>query len=196
MTMAKAIPERRQVRAVPTSFETRDDNEQPKISGYFVVFGDTYEIAPGLTESIAPGAFEGQLSGDVRALVNHDATLVLGRTKSHTLELREDSRGLWGEITINREDRAAMDLYERVKRGDVDQCSFGFDVLEQTAENRADGSVHWVIQRVKLYEVSACTFPAYEQTNISARSAEADALKRRALDVWKTKWKGVLKKWH
>lgn len=185
--------ERRQVRAVPTQFLTRDDSGAPRIEGYFSVFGDIYQIGPGMTESFSPGAFDGTLDGDIRALVNHDSTLVLGRTKAHTLELRADSRGLWGGITINPEDRAAMDLYERVKRGDVDQCSIGFDILEEATEKRADGSVHWTIQQVKLYEVSACTFPAYEQTNISARSAEADEMKRRTLDAWKTKWKGVLK---
>ena len=185
----------RQLRSVATKFETREDGDEhvPHISGYFATFSDVYEIAPGLTESIAPGAFSRTLGGDIRALVNHDTTLVLGRTKAHTLELKEDERGLWGDITINPNDGDAMNLYERVKRGDVDQCSFGFDILKEDTDYKEDGSVHWTIREVELYEVSACTFPAYEQTNISARAAQRDHIRARQLDAWKNRMKGVLK---
>lgn len=185
--------DKRQVRAVPTAFETRQEDGQPHIAGYFAVFGDVYQIAAGMTESIAPGAFDKTLGGDVRALVNHDTTLVLGRTKAGTLELRTDSRGLWGDIAINPEDRAAMDLYERVKRGDVDQCSFGFNIVQEDTEYHDGGAVHWTIQEVELFEVSACTFPAYKETNITARSAERDHIRARQLEAWQTKMKGVLK---
>lgn len=183
----------RQVRSVPAKFETREDANVPHISGYFAVYNSNYEIAPGLSESIAPGAFSRTLSGDVRALINHDTTLVLGRTKAHTLELREDEHGLWGDITINPNDVDAMNLYERVKRGDVDQCSFGFEIVEEETDFRDDGSVHWTIKDVNLFEVSACTFPAYEATNISARAAERDAIESRRLAAWKERMKGVLK---
>ena len=184
----------RQLRSVATKFETREDGDEhvPHISGYFATFSDVYEIAPGLTESIAPGAFSRTLGGDIRALVNHDTTLVLGRTKAHTLELKEDERGLWGDITINPNDGDAMNLYERVKRGDVDQCSFGFEIVKEESEVRPDGSYHWTLQDVNLFEVSACTFPAYKETNISARSAERDEIKARELEAWKTRMKGAL----
>ena len=185
--------EKRQLRSIPTKFETREDGENPTIEGYFAVFNSNYEIAPGMSESIAPGAFSRTLSNDVRALINHDTTLVLGRTKANTLELREDSHGLWGKITINPNDGDAMNLYERVKRGDVDQCSFGFDLKEQDTEIRDDGAVHWTIKDLDLFEVSCCTFPAYEQTNISARSAERDEIRQRTLSAWREKMKGVLK---
>jgi HK97 family phage prohead protease len=185
--------EKRQIRAVSTDFQTREENDTPHITGYFAVFNSTYEIGSGMTESIAPGAFAGTLAGDIRALVNHDSTLVLGRTKAHTLELKEDERGLWGDITINPEDRDAMNLYERVKRGDVDQCSFGFNIVREETEVKENGDIHWRIQEVELFEVSACTFPAYEQTNISARTAQRDHIRARQLDAWRTKWKGVLK---
>lgn len=185
--------EKRQLRSVPTKFETREDGENPTIEGYFAVFNSNYEIAPGMSESIAPGAFSRTLANDVRALINHDTTLVLGRTKANTLELREDSHGLWGKISINPNDRDAMNLYERVKRGDVDQCSFGFDLKEQDTEIRDDGAVHWTIRDLDLFEVSCCTFPAYEQTNISARSKERDEIKKRELSAWREKMKGVLK---
>ena len=185
--------EKRQLRSVPTKFETRDDGENPTIEGYFAVFNSNYEIAPGMSESIAPGAFSRTLANDVRALINHDTTLVLGRTKANTLELREDSHGLWGKISINPNDRDAMNLYERVKRGDVDQCSFGFDLREQDTEILENGDVHWTIRDLDLFEVSCCTFPAYEQTNISARSKERDEIKKRELSAWREKMKGVLK---
>lgn len=183
----------RQVRSVPVKFETRQDGETPHISGYFAVFNSNYEIAPGMSESIKPGAFSRTLSNDVRALINHDTTLVLGRTKAHTLELHEDEHGLWGDITINPNDSDAMNLYERVKRGDVDQCSFGFEIVEEETDFRDDGSVHWTLKDVNLFEVSACTFPAYEATNISARSVERVAIESRRLAAWKERMKGVLR---
>jgi HK97 family phage prohead protease len=183
----------RRMRTVSTDFQTREEGEDLKIEGYFALFDSVYEMAPGLSESIAPGAFTKTLSGDIRALTNHDTTLVLGRTKAHTLELREDSRGLWGSISINRKDADAMNLYERVKRGDVDQCSFGFDIRSEDTDIREDGSVHWTIREVDLWEVSVCTFPAYEETNISARSAERDDLVKRQVELWRAKMKKTLK---
>lgn len=182
----------RQVRAIASHFNTREDGDTPHIDGYFAVFNSVYDIAPGMSESIAPGAFSQTLAGDIRALINHDTTLVLGRTKAHTLLLREDERGLWGDVAINPNDGDAMNLYERVKRGDVDQCSFGFDIIRQDTEVREDGSVHWTIREVELYEVSACTFPAYEATNISARAAERDDIRARDLAAWKERMKGAL----
>lgn len=182
----------RELRAVATQFETRQDGETPHITGYFAVFNSVYEIAPGMSESIAPGAFAGTLAGDIRALVNHDTTLVIGRTKAGTLTLNEDTRGLWADIAINPNDGDAMNAYERAKRGDVDQASFGFDIIKEDTEVREDGSVHWTIREVKLYEISICTFPAYEETNISARAAERDNLKARELAGWKERMKEVL----
>ena len=183
----------RQVRSVPTEFTTRDDSGALSIEGYFAVFDSNYEIAPGMSESIAQGAFSRTISGDIRALINHDTTLVLGRTKANTLELREDTHGLWGHIDINPNDVDAMNLYERVKRGDVDQCSFGFDIRSEDTDIREDGSIHWTIRAVDLYEVSCCTFPAYEQTNISAREKTRDAIRERELTAWREKAKERLR---
>lgn len=172
----------------PTQYRAaEEDGGDPYIEGYFAVYNSIYEIAPGLTESIAPGAFTGVISGDIRALTNHDTTLVLGRTKAGTLELREDSYGLWGRVTINREDSDAMNLYRRVQRGDVDQCSFGFAIAEEDTEFREDGSIHWTIKRVDpLYEVTVATFPAYEATSVSARQADAEAVRKRSREAWQT----------
>lgn len=178
--------QRREVRPIATQFTARDD-ENPTIEGYFAVFNSIYEIAPGMTESVKPGAFSRTLSGDIRALTNHDTTLVLGRTKAHTLELKEDEHGLWGKVSINPNDRDAMNLYERVKRGDVDQCSFGFEIVNEETDFREDGSMHWTITDVNLFEVSACTFPAYQETNIAARSQERADMQKRKLEAWKEK---------
>lgn len=190
-------PEMRTLRTIPTAFETREEDGALHISGYFAVFNSNYEIGPEMSESIAPGAFVDALGDDVRALTNHDSTLVLGRTTAGTLQLREDSHGLWGDILINPKDGDAMNLYERVKRGDVSQCSFGFQIGAEETTWNDDGSVHWTITRVDpLYEVSVCTFPAYSETSVAARSAERDAHRSKALAAWKENMKGVLKKWH
>lgn len=185
----------RQLMVRSTDFETREDEGNPIIEGYFAVFNSIYEISPGMTESIAPGAFTEALGGDVRALINHDTTLVLGRNTANTLELKEDSHGLWGRIRVNPKDSAAMDLYERVKRGDVSGCSIGFDIEEEKTEFLENGDVHWTIQKINpLAEVSCCSFPAYEATNISARSAQVEEIRKREADAWRTKMKERLHK--
>ena len=185
--------ETRQMRSIASQFETREENDEKIIEGYFAVFNSNYEIAPGMSESVAPGAFKNTLSGDIRALVNHDTTLVLGRNTAKTLELSEDERGLWGRIRINPNDSDAVNLYERVKRGDVSQCSFGFDILDEETEFREDGGVHWTIKEVKLYEVSCVTFPAYESTNIDARSKQRDDILKRKTEEWRKTMIGRLK---
>lgn len=182
--------EKRQLNAITTEFKTREDGETPIIEGYFAVFNSNYEIFPGATESIAPGAFTEALGGDVRALINHDTTLVLGRNKANTLDLREDSHGLWGSIRINPKDSAAMDLYERVSRGDVDGCSIGFDIAEEKTEFLENGDMHWTIEKISpLYEVSCCTFPAYKETNIQARAEQRSEYIERQKQAWQMKMK-------
>lgn len=183
----------RQMRCIASEFQTREDGEELFIEGYFAVFNSKYEIAPGLSESIAPGTFKNALSDDIRALINHDTTLVLGRNKAGTLELNEDARGLWGKIKVNPKDQDAMNLYERVKRGDVNQCSFGFDILEEETEFLDNGDIHWIIKAVKMYEVSVCTFPAYQETSVSARMAEGEQIKKRTNEAFKEKMLKKLK---
>lgn len=187
----------RQVRSVPAQFETREaEDGSLHITGYFAVFNSNYEIAPGLSESVAPGAFLSSLNGDVRALTNHDTRLVLGRTTAGTLRLKEDEIGLFGDITINPDDSDAMNTRARVLRGDVNQCSFGFFLRDEEPTSGEDGSIHWTIRDVELFEVSVCTFPAYEKTNISARSAEAAEIRARETEAWKIRLKERMKSWH
>lgn len=166
-------------------FQTREADGALMIEGYFAVFNSEYWLWPTAYETIDPGAFSLETDTDVRALTNHDTTLVLGRTTAGTLDLRVDERGLWGSVRINPADQDAVNLYERVKRRDVDQCSFGFDILEEGAEYRDDGTTVWHLKRVKLYEVSVCTFPAYEATGVQARKAELEHVRQRKLEEWR-----------
>ena len=145
-----------------SEFTTRKDGDVPHITGYFAVFNKVYEVFKGCTESIAPGAF---IPG--------------------TLELREDEIGLWGDVAINPKDSEAMNCLARVERGDVSQCSIGFDIIDEGHEILENGTHHYTIRKVKLYEVSCCTFPAYEDTAISARKADIAAIEKRRTDVWR-----------
>ena len=184
----------RQLREITTQFNTRQDGDSPHISGYFAVFDSVYEIGPGMTESIAPGAFTKTLAeDDIRVLVNHDTTLVAGRNKAGTAEFIEDARGLWADVAVNPKDSDIMNAWHRVERGDVNQASFGFEIIKQDTEVKPDGSVHWTLLEVRLYEVSICTFPAYKETNIAARAKERDDLKARELAAWKERMKEALK---
>jgi HK97 family phage prohead protease len=167
---------RRQFRSVPVNFQTRSDESGPVIAGYFAVFNNPTELWHGCIEQIAPGAFASSLGGDVRALIDHDTRLVIGRTVAGTLSLREDANGLYGEIKINEHDSDAMNLYARVQRGDVSQCSFGFDIVAEDYVVSPDGQTcTWTIRDTKLYEVSVVTFPAYEATSVEARDSDSSA---------------------
>ena len=183
----------RQMRSVASEFKTREDGEELRIEGYFAVFNSNYDIWPGASESVAPGAFSKTLGGDIRALIDHETMYVLGRNSAGTLELREDSHGLWGSVLINPNDQDAMNLYARVQRGDVDQCSFGFDILEEETEYRENGDVHWTIKEVKLYEVSVCTFPAYAETSVQARKDDYQRIIERENEKWRAEMKTRLK---
>ena len=192
--------QQRQVRCVAQQFQTRSANDDLFIEGYFSVFNSEYPLWEGASEIVKPGAFTNSVSGDVRALINHDSSLVLGRTKAGTLTLRQDERGLWGSIRINRDDVDAMNLYARVQRGDVNQCSFGFDIKRETFVDLGDGKCRWEIEEVDpLYEVSVCTFPAYTETSVSARKQDLAEIEKRRAEAWRSDMKkklGGTRKWH
>lgn len=193
--MSKERSQMVQIRSATGELQTRNENDDELIiEGYFAVFNQETELWHGAFESIAPTAFDDTLSNDIRALINHDTALVLGRNKSGTLELKVDGRGLWGKIRLNPKDTDATNLYERVKRGDVDQCSFGFNILDESTEFRNDGSVKWTINKADLHEVSVVTFPAYENTSIQARHAQYEEMQERKLEQRKLELKGRLQK--
>lgn len=185
----------RQTRSMATQFRAAGEAGAPRIEGYFAVFGEVYDAGFGWSESIDRHAFEHTLGDDVRALIDHDTRLVLGRTGPGTLRLRVDETGLWGEIDVNPEDQDAMNLYARVKRGDVSQCSFGFEILDEDSTYKENEyKVHFTIKSVKLYEVSVCTFPAYEETGVTARTRESKDIRARSLAAWKERMKGRLRR--
>jgi len=93
---------------------------------------------------------------------------------------------------LNPNDQDAMNLYARVQRGDVNQCSFGFDILAES-EVREGMNVHWTIEKVKLYEVSCCTFPAYAETSINARKEDYQNVMGRQIEKWRSELRMKLK---
>lgn len=184
-----------QVRNITSNLETREEDEgKLYLEGYFVVFNRETELWQGAYEEIDPLAFNNTLGNDIRCLINHDTTLVLGRNKSNTLELKVDSHGLFGRVEINKNDTDAMNIYERVKRGDVSGNSFGFNILNEETDYREDGTVKWTIKEIDLHEVSITTFPAYEDTSIQARKKEFKQHEKRQQEVIKNKLKERLMK--
>lgn len=147
-----------------------DETDKPKIIGYAAIFNVLSDDLGGFREKIAPGAFRKTLqqNDDVRALVDHDSKLVLGRKKAGTLNLNEDERGLY--IEINPPDtNAGKDAIISIKRGDINQMSFGFFTVDQewTTENEEEIRT---LKEVKLFDVSIVTYPAYPDTEAAIRS--------------------------
>ena len=153
---------------------SQGDSETNVIEGYAAVFNSPTDIWGMFTEIIAPGAFEDAIASnnDIRALFNHDWNNVLGRTKSGTLRLSEDARGLKFEVDLPNT-TLARDLSESLKRGDISQCSFGFVPTSETWDYEPEVPVR-TINSVELHEISVVSIPAYEDTEVSLRSKEAN----------------------
>lgn len=144
----------------------------PVLAGYAAVFGELSEDLGGFREKIASGAFAKSLGGDVRALFNHDPNLILGRTKSKTLVLAEDNKGLRVEITPP-DTEFGRGVVEAVRRGDVDQMSFGFRTKKDKWEDGENNTLVRTLIEVDIFDVSPVVFPAYPTTEIGVRSMEA-----------------------
>jgi HK97 family phage prohead protease len=142
------------------------------LAGYAAVFNSRSENLGGFFEEIAPGAFDGVLDNDVRALVDHDSGRVLGRSVAKTLRLATDEIGLRYEVDLP-DTQEARDLMLLIKRGDVRESSFGFTVAhrgDDWAENE-DGQIIRTIHKVqRLYDVSPVAFPAYPAATVAMRS--------------------------
>lgn len=151
--------------------ELRDASGRPKIVGYAAVFNSWSCDLYGFREKIAPGAFKKTLQeSDVRALWNHDTGMVLGRSKAGTLSLSEDDKGLL--VDIDPPD-SASGLLETMRRGDVDQMSFGFLVIRDLwEEDRKADTVSRTLLEVQLIEVSVVAFPAYDATSVGVRAID------------------------
>lgn len=155
--------------------DIRAESDDFKIGGYFILFEDETELYDGIFERVDSGALDSTLDNDIRCLFNHDTAKVLGRTTSNTLKLMKDEKGLYGEVLINQNDNEALNVYERVKRGDINQCSFGFNILkEEQRYDEKNDSLHITLKEVDLHEVSIVTFPAYPNTAVSARTKQLE----------------------
>lgn len=165
-------PERRTFALDKVRIEERGENASPLIRGHAAIFDTLSENLGGFREKIAPGAFDGVLQDDVRALFNHDGNIVLGRTKAGTLRLSVDSEGLNYEIDPP-DTQAARDLIVSMKRGDISESSFAFTVENDSWDEDEDGRLVRTINKVKrLYDVSPVTYPAYQDTDVAARSLQ------------------------
>lgn len=152
------------------------------LRGHAAVFNQLSEDLGGFREQVAPGAFADAIEkDDVRALFNHDPNFVLGRTLAKTLRLAEDARGLAIEIDLP-DTPTVRDLVQApIVRGDISGMSFGFSVRPggQDWAKDDEGRIVRTLKRVRLYDVSPVTFPAYPQTEVALRALRGiqDSLK-------------------
>lgn len=156
-----------------SDIEVRQADNEPVLVGYAVKWNSPTMIGGQFSEEFTRGSFSDSLvSGDIRALVDHNTSQVLGRTKSGTLELEEDDVGL--RVTISPPDTTiAQDLMKLIKRGDVSGMSFGFKATEQRWDHKSKPSKR-VVTKADLFETSIVTFPAYPDTSIGLRSLRED----------------------
>jgi len=147
------------------------ESETPALEGYAALFDTLSEELWGFRERIAKGAFAKTIKADdIRFLFNHNADHVLGRNRAKTLSLNEDDQGLKFRVDLPGT-QFAGDLAESVKRGDIDQCSFGFYVVTDNWK-KENGVIVRTLEEVELFDVSLVTYPAYKDTTASVRSAQ------------------------
>ena len=165
-----------------------DPLTEPAIEGYASVFDSWSEELGGnspFRERVVKGAFEETIQNDdIRALFNHDPNYVLGRNKAGTLTLEEDEKGLKVRI-VPPDTQWAKDLLVSIKRGDITQMSFGFTVILDRWSYEDNIDVRELL-KVKLYDVSPVTFPAYAQTECGVRSL-VDVIRTHQSEVAKSK---------
>jgi len=166
---------------IPSSVERRytplcelrvaSDDSGKKLVGYAAVFEKLSEPMMFFREKIAKGAFADTLNEDVRALWEHNSQYVLGRNTNGTLTLKEDNVGLRAEV-VPPPTQWANDLMVSVERGDISQMSFGFYTLKDTWDNTDEKNVIRTLDKVRLFDVSIVTYPAYPDTSVAVRSLE------------------------
>lgn len=164
--------ERRAFTADLLKIEQRAEGKRT-LFGHAAVFGQLSEDLGGFREQIQAGAFADAIqTDDVRALFNHDPNFVLGRNRSKTLTLSEDARGLAIEIELPDTSTIRDLVVAPIERGDVSQMSFGFSVRPggQDWAKDDEGRVVRTLKKLRLFDVSPVTFPAYPQTDVAARA--------------------------
>lgn len=185
------IKREKQIRSMPVSISKRNDDEKEKmiVEGYAVRFNEPTFLFKfdGLEykEVIKPEALNHADLSDVPFKYNHsDNVMIMARTRSKTLTLNIDSEGLFIRAELANT-TAGRDLYELIKRGDVDKMSFAFTIEDEDY----DIETHtYTIRAIdKLFDVAAVDFPAYNNTSISARKNSALELERsREIDLEKS----------
>lgn len=158
---------------LPFEVRAADDGEGQRVEGYAAVFDDEADIGGFFRERIAPGAFAAALQrgDDVVFLINHEG-LPLARTRSGTLHLSEDARGLRVESVLDPEDPDVRRVLPKMRRGDLDRMSFAFAPTRQEWDESGEIPLR-TIHEVRLYDVSVVTEPAYAGTDIGLRSLGA-----------------------
>jgi len=155
----------------------------PKVAGLAAVFGKLSENLGGFREQIKPGAFDGVLDNDVRALKNHNPDFILGRTRSGTLRLSITDDGLAYEYD-DPDTSYSRDLIKSMERGDVNQSSFAFQVDEDKWDEDQDGRMIRTITKFKrLFDVSPVTYPAYPDTTVAKRSMDLLAQQKAEMEM-------------
>ena len=149
--------------------EIRAEGDTVSVSGYAAVFNSETIIGGKYREQIAPGAFTNAIGrDDVMFLINHDG-LPMARTKSGTLTLAEDERGLYMSAELDSSDPDVRAIVPKMKRGDLDKMSFAFSPEVQSWDDSGDMPLR-TIRQASLYDVSIVTYPAYQDTDIGLRS--------------------------
>lgn len=164
-------PERRTLQS-EFRIETREDGKK-LIRGHAAVFNSETDLG-WFREKIVPGAFSESIGkDDVRALFNHDTNFVLGRNTAGTLTMREDEKGLYVEIDPP-DTQVGRDLVTSIERGDISQMSFGFQTIRDSWEEfETEEKTLRTLEKVKLWDVSPVTFPAYQDTDVAVRSHDS-----------------------
>ena len=151
--------------------EVREDGGDIKVSGYAAVFNSETVIGGSFRERIAVGAFSKAVSrDDVMFLINHDG-LPLARTKSGTLSIREDDKGLFMEAELDPTDPQVQSIIPKMRRGDLDKMSFAFRARSETWDESGPMALR-TITEADLFDVSIVTYPAYADTSIGLRSLQ------------------------
>jgi HK97 family phage prohead protease len=134
------------------------------IEGHAAVFNELSEDLGGFREKINPGAFDDVLDNDVRAFFNHDPNFLLARTSSGTLKLSTDKRGLKYSFDVP-DTTAGRDLLVSMKRGDITQSSFAFQVESDSWNTTSKGEIRTIEKVSRLFDVSPVSIPAYPTAN-------------------------------
>ena len=171
------MSKQKEIRAIETIKAT--DDEQMIVEGYALRFNKLSNDLGGFVEEISPEALKEADLSDVRALIDHDSSKVLGRTTSETLELTVDDEGLYFRCQLPNTSYA-KDLYENIRLGNINQCSFGFILDEDgdSFEKRDDGLFKRTLRKIKsLFDVSIVTYPAYDDTDVAPALRSIEAIK-------------------